>query len=66
MSIRLFEDKIIDKSGKFVKMAAHSGGVDWAAIAKPILSSNYGNLSKTDVLNIIKAILRRYVSNFSP
>ncbi|XP_055380592.1 protein purity of essence [Condylostylus longicornis] len=40
-------------------MAAHSGGVDWAAIIKPfILSNNYGNLNKTDIINIIKAILK--------
>uniref|UniRef100_A0A182RFY8 UBR-type domain-containing protein n=1 Tax=Anopheles funestus TaxID=62324 RepID=A0A182RFY8_ANOFN len=38
--------------------AAHSGGVEWAAILKPFLSSSSENISKTDVLNLIKTIIQ--------
>ncbi|EAA01010.5 AGAP001157-PA, partial [Anopheles gambiae str. PEST] len=37
--------------------AAHSGGVEWAAILKPFLSSSSENISKTDVLNLVKTII---------
>lgn len=40
------------------KMAAHSGGVDWASVIKPILSTNYGPLSKADLTNLTKTILK--------
>jgi len=39
-------------------MAAHSGGVDWAAVIKPILSPNYGVLNNSDILNLVKTIIR--------
>lgn len=38
------------------KMAAHSGGVDWASVIKPLLNS--GSLSKTDLNNLTKTILK--------
>uniref|UniRef100_A0A182JT95 UBR-type domain-containing protein n=1 Tax=Anopheles christyi TaxID=43041 RepID=A0A182JT95_9DIPT len=37
--------------------AVHSGGVEWAAILKPFLSSSSENISKTDVLNLVKTII---------
>lgn len=40
-------------------MAAHSGGVDWASVVKPLSSANNGPIQKSDVLNIVKAILKR-------
>lgn len=40
------------------KMAAHSGGVDWASVIKPILSSNNGSLTKADITNLTKTILK--------
>ena len=46
------------KNSKKKNMAA-SGGTDWSAVIKPILSTNYGNLNKPDILNIIKSILKR-------
>lgn len=39
-------------------MAAHGGGVDWASVIKPISSANYGPLSKTDINNLTKTILK--------
>jgi hypothetical protein len=46
----------IDHKGK---MAANSGGVEWAAIVKPILAASYGSLNKNDVLELVKAVNRR-------
>lgn len=40
-------------------MAAHSGGVDWMSVVKPLSSANYGPLQKTDISNLIKIILKR-------
>lgn len=41
-------------------MATHSGGVvDWATVIKPISSGKYNPLSQNEVLQLIKAILRR-------
>lgn len=39
-------------------MAAHSGGVDWSSVIKPLLSSNCGSLSKNDLNNLTKTILK--------
>lgn len=39
-------------------MAAHSGGIDWASVIKPISTSNYGSLSKADITNLTKTILK--------
>lgn len=42
-------------------MAVHSGGsVDWATVIKPISNPIYTQLLKADVINLVKAILRRY------
>jgi hypothetical protein len=46
----------IDHKGE---MAANSGGVEWAAIVKPILAASYGSLNKNDVLELVKAVNRR-------
>lgn len=40
-------------------MAAHGSGVDWNTIIKPFISANNSQLSKADVLTIVKAILKR-------
>ncbi|PSN46385.1 Protein purity of essence [Blattella germanica] len=40
------------------KMAANSGGVEWASIVKPILAASYGSFNKNDVLELVKAINR--------
>lgn len=41
-------------------MATHSGGVvDWAAVIKPISGTNYTALTQTEVLLLVRAILRR-------
>ncbi|KAK6636982.1 hypothetical protein RUM43_010649 [Polyplax serrata] len=37
-------------------MASASGGVDWAAVIKPILAASYGSYNKSEVLELIKAI----------
>lgn len=41
-------------------MASASDGVDWAAVIKPILAASYGSYNKTEVLELIKAINKRY------
>lgn len=41
-------------------MASASGGVDWAAVIKPILAASYGSYNKSEVLELIKAINKRY------
>lgn len=41
-------------------MASASGGVDWAAVIKPIFAASYGSYNKSDVLELIKAINKRY------
>uniref|UniRef100_A0A182NQY2 UBR-type domain-containing protein n=1 Tax=Anopheles dirus TaxID=7168 RepID=A0A182NQY2_9DIPT len=38
--------------------ATHSAGLEWAAILKPFLSSSSENISKSDVLNLIKTIIQ--------
>lgn len=43
-----------------IKMAAHSGGVDWTPIVKSILSANFGCFTKSDLLELSKAIIKRY------
>lgn len=40
-------------------MASASGGVDWAAVIKPILAACYGLYSKSEALDLIKAINKR-------
>ncbi|XP_037957840.1 protein purity of essence isoform X2 [Teleopsis dalmanni] len=41
------------------KMAAHSGGgIDWSSVVKPLLSSRFGVLNKSEINNLTKAILR--------
>lgn len=42
-------------------MAANSGGVEWACVVKPIISS-YGSFTKSDVIELSKAIIKRFVS----
>lgn len=42
-------------------MAADSSGVEWASIVKPILAASYGSFNKNDVIELVKAIIRRYV-----
>ncbi|XP_065346150.1 E3 ubiquitin-protein ligase UBR4 [Cloeon dipterum] len=39
-------------------MAASSSGVEWTSIIKPILAASYGSLSKLDVANFVKGIIR--------
>jgi E3 ubiquitin-protein ligase UBR4 len=48
--------KVIDPKAK---MAANSGGVEWASIVKPILAASYGSFNKNDVLELVKSISRR-------
>lgn len=40
-------------------MASSSGGVEWAAIIKPILAASYGSFNKNDILELIRAINKR-------
>ncbi|CAH1990558.1 unnamed protein product [Acanthoscelides obtectus] len=39
-------------------MAASSGGVDWATILKPFLSSNYDYSNKTELLELCSAVIK--------
>lgn len=43
-------------------MAAHSGGVDWTSVIKPLLNS--GSLSKNDLNNLTKTILKWWVNEY--
>ncbi|CAB0040844.1 unnamed protein product, partial [Trichogramma brassicae] len=47
-------------------MAAKSGGVvDWNAIIKPILSVSHGSFNKTDIIELVKAIVQSEPELFS-
>ncbi|XP_014236597.1 protein purity of essence isoform X3 [Trichogramma pretiosum] len=47
-------------------MAAKSGGVvDWNAIIKPILSVSHGSFNKTDIIELVKAIVQSEHELFS-
>lgn len=41
-------------------MAAKSGGsVDWQSIIKPILAASYGSYNKNEIIELVKAIIKR-------
>lgn len=46
-------------------MAASSGGVDWATILKPFLSTNNETSNKAELLELCSAIIKRYCNLFS-
>lgn len=50
------------KRSSVSKMAAKSGGgVDWSSIIKPILAASYGTFNKNEIIELIKAIIKRYI-----
>lgn len=46
-------------------MAAKSGGsVDWSSTIKPILAASHGTFNKNEIIELVGAIINRYVNFF--